>query len=99
MRDVSSVRTTTKASRALTVDDVQAILRGITTSTKELPPLAKATQRISRTTIAVYCAEADLVDVVTMFAATGCRVSEVLGLRWSDVNLEAKTVNTTSQAR
>jgi len=97
VRDVSSVRITTKASRALTVDDVQAILRGITTSTKELPPLAKATQRTSRTTIADYCAEADLVDVVTMFAATGCRISEVLGLRWSDVNLEARTVDITGK--
>jgi len=37
------------------------------------------------------------VDVVTMFAATGCRISEVLGLRWSDVNLEAKTVSITGQ--
>ncbi len=27
-----------------------------------------------------------------MFAATGCRISEVLGLRWSDVDLTAKTV-------
>jgi len=97
VRDVSAVRTTAKASRALTVDDVQAILRGITTSTKELPPLAKATQRTSRTTIAGYCADTDLVDVVTMFAATGCRISEVLGLRWSDVNLEAKTVNITGK--
>jgi len=97
VRDVSAVRTTAKASRALTVDDVQAILRGITTSTKELPPLARATQRTSRTTVADYCAEADLVDVVTMFAATGGRISEVLGLRWSDVNLEARTVNITGK--
>jgi len=97
VRDVSSVRITTKASRALTVDDVAAILRGMAISTMELPPLAHAKRQTSRTTIANYCDEADLVDVVTMFAATGCRISEVLGLRWSDVNLDTKTVSITGK--
>jgi len=97
VRDVSSVRITPKASRALTVDDVQAILRGMAASTKELPPLANAKRQTSRTTIANYCTEADLVDVVTMFVATGCRISEVLGLRWLDVNLGTKTVSVTGK--
>ncbi|OBJ00359.1 integrase [Mycobacterium alsense] len=39
-----------------------------------------------------FCRNADLVDPVTMLAATGLRRSELLGLRWSDVNLEAGTV-------
>ncbi len=97
VRDVSSVRITKKASRALTVDDVAAILRGMAMSTKELPPLEHAKRQSSRTTIANYCDEADLVDVVTVFAATGCRISEVLGLRWSDVNLDTKTVSITGK--
>jgi len=97
VRDVSSVRITKKASRALTVDDVAAILRGMTMSTRELPPLAHAKRQTARTTIANYRDEADLVDVVTMFAATGCRISEVLGLRWSDVNLDTKTASITGK--
>src|SRR5262249_40878416 len=39
-----------------------------------------------------YCREHDLVDPITMFAATGLRRSELLGLRWSDVDIEAGTV-------
>ncbi|WP_166741786.1 tyrosine-type recombinase/integrase [Cumulibacter soli] len=35
---------------------------------------------------------ADLPDVVDMFAATGLRISEVLGVRWDDVDLDAGTV-------
>ncbi len=97
VRDVSSVRITKKASRALTVDDVAAILRAMAISTIQLPPLAHAKRQTSRTTIDNYCDEADLVDVVTMSAATGCRISEVLGLRWTDVNLETKTVSITGK--
>ncbi len=32
-----------------------------------------------------------------MFVATGCRISEVLGLRWSDVNLGTRTVSITGK--
>lgn len=39
-----------------------------------------------------YCVQADLTDVVIMFAATGARISEVLGLRWADIDFTAKTV-------
>lgn len=38
-----------------------------------------------------YCRDADLVDLVTLLALTGLRVSEVLAIRWSDVDLDAKT--------
>jgi len=69
----------------------------MTMSTKELPPLAHAKRQTARTTIANYRDEADLVDVVTMFATTGCRISEVLGLRWSDVNLDTKTASITGK--
>jgi integrase len=91
------VRTRPKASRALSVDDVQAIFRGMKTSTRDLPPLTRGKRQTSRTTVSRYCAEADLVDVVTMFAATGCRISEVLGLRWSDIDLKARTISITGK--
>jgi integrase len=38
-----------------------------------------------------YCHDQDLVGPVTLFAATGLRRSELLGLRWSDVDLDAGT--------
>jgi integrase len=97
VRDVSAVSMATKASRALTVDDLQAILRGMATSTGPLPALAAGVRQESRLSIRDYCAEADLADVVVMFAATGCRISEVLGLRWSDVDLDAKTIAVTGK--
>ncbi len=43
-------------------------------------------------TVAEYCTSSDLADVVTLFAATGCRIGELLGIRWEDVDLEAKSV-------
>lgn len=44
-------------------------------------------------TVAQYCAHADLADVVTLFAATGARIGELLGIRWEDVNMKARTVS------
>jgi len=96
VRDVSPVRTQRTASRALTADDVAAILRGLRTSPRPLPPRAGAPEG-ARTTVAAYAAEADLVDLVTVLAATGCRISEVLGLRWSDVDLDAATLAVTGR--
>ncbi|QKT12172.1 tyrosine-type recombinase/integrase [Rhodococcus sp. W8901] len=39
-----------------------------------------------------YCAANDLVDPITLLIATGLRRSELLALRWSDVDDEAGTV-------
>jgi integrase len=39
-----------------------------------------------------FCRDHDLVDPVTMFIATGLRRSELLGLRWIDVDTGAGTV-------
>lgn len=91
-REVSSITSKAKASRALTVDELQAIIRGVRMSQTALPPLAAGKRQTSRITIAGYCTEADIADVITLFAATGCRISEALALRWSDVDLEAKTI-------
>jgi integrase len=43
-----------------------------------------------RQTLSEYCSAANLADVVSMFAATGARISEVLGIRWQDIGT-AKT--------
>lgn len=32
----------------------------------------------------------DLLDVVDVMLATGCRISEALALRWQDVDLDAR---------
>jgi integrase len=39
-----------------------------------------------------YCRDHDLADPIVMLIATGLRRSELLGLRWSDINTEAATV-------
>lgn len=39
-----------------------------------------------------YCSAAALTDVVTMLAAIGARISEMLGIRWQDIDFNAKTV-------
>lgn len=86
---VGAIRVETKAARALTVDELRGILDAVHHSPVVLNPDNKLHPSL---TVGQYCERADLSDVVTMLAATGCRISEVLGLRWSDVELEAKTV-------
>ena len=39
-----------------------------------------------------YCRDHDLIDPITMLIATGLRRSELLGLRWSDIDEDAATV-------
>jgi integrase len=39
-----------------------------------------------------YCQEHDLVDPITLLIATGLRRSELLALRWSDFDADARTV-------
>ena len=42
-----------------------------------------------------YCQKNDLVDPITVFMATGMRISELLGLRWQDFNEQAATLSVT----
>lgn len=43
--------------------------------------------------VAEYCEHADLADVITMFAATGVRIGELMGLRWAeDIDLTRRRV-------
>lgn len=41
-------------------------------------------------TLAEYCRDADLADPITMFVGTGMRRSELMALRWADVDDTAK---------
>ena len=44
-------------------------------------------------TVAEFCEHADLADVVTMFAATGVRIGELMGLRWAeDIDVDRRRV-------
>jgi integrase len=52
-----------------------------------------STEAVGKLTVAEFCQRYDLADVVTLFAATGVRMGEVLGIRWEDVDLKAKTLD------
>ncbi|MBB5162495.1 tyrosine recombinase XerC [Mycobacterium sp. AZCC_0083] len=43
------------------------------------------------------CQRHDLVDPITLFIATGLRISELLGLRWSDFDEDALTLKVTGK--
>jgi integrase len=47
---------------------------------------------LARLRTSTYCREHDLADPIVMLIATGLRRSELLGLRWSDVDADAGTV-------
>jgi integrase len=44
-----------------------------------------------------YCQKNDLVDPITVFMATGLRISELLGLRWHDFDEQAATLSVTGK--
>lgn len=75
LRDVAPVPTRRSTVRALTVTEVVALRAGLAAWQAEEQP----NRRHRRPT--------DLLDVVDLMLATGCRISEALALRWSDVNL------------
>lgn len=68
--------------RALTVEEAQALRAGLQQwqQTKD----AQGRQRPQ-----------DLLDVVDIMLATGCRIGEALGIRWSDVDLSATPATVT----
>lgn len=74
----------------------EADLRGtanLETTVREMLVMLNPSNKVTpKQTISQYCVQADLTDVVIMFAATGARISEVLGIRWADIDLTAKTV-------
>lgn len=94
IRDVGTIKMESKQARALSLDELNGILDAMRQSPKVLNPANKITPN---QTVAEYCTFADLTDVVTMFAATGCRISEVLGIRWIDLDMVNKTVTITGK--
>ena len=90
IRDVGTIKMESKQARALSIDELRGILDAMRRSPKVLNRDNKLTPG---QTLSQYCTAADLTDVVTMFAATGARISEVLGIRWSDIDFTAKTVS------
>jgi integrase len=94
VRDVGTIKMESKPARALTVEELRGVIDALRNSTVVLNPANKVTPK---QTISQYCAQADLTDVVIMFAATGARISEILGIRWADIDLTAKTVTITGK--
>jgi integrase len=89
VRDVGTIKMESRATRTLSADELRRILDAMRASQIVLNPANKVTPH---QTLSQYCAAADLSDVVTMFAATGARISEVLGIRRKDIDFTAKTV-------
>jgi len=87
---VGTIRVETKAARALTADELRGILDAVHHSPVILDPKNKLHPTLQ---VGEYCERADLADVVTLLAATGVRISEALGIRWSDVDLDGKTLS------
>ena len=50
-------------------------------------------EMVGKLTVAQFCNRYDLADVVTLFAATGSRMGELLGIRWEDIDLDAHTLS------
>ena len=50
---------------------------------------------LARLRVSERCRDYDLIDPITMLIATGLRESELLGLLWSDFNLDASTLTVT----
>ena len=100
--DLASRRTARKRSRSMDADMLAQLLRDIRHSDVPCPVILsehqqkkglRATSRPGQIrTVSQFCLASDLADVIAMFAATGCRLGEVLGIRWEDVDLDAATV-------
>lgn len=101
--DISGKRK--KRAKSLDAQSLAALLHDLRTS--KLPcPVILAPYQIARgqkttdkdvPTVADFCRKNGMVDIITMFAATGCRIGELLAIRWQDINLETKTVAVTGQ--
>ena len=105
VREVSDLATKRKAkatAKAMDAQTLNRVLHDVRHSTVPCPVVLSEQQKRKglRTTsregqiptVAQYCAASDLADVITLFAATGCRIGELLGIRWKDVDLDARTV-------
>lgn len=83
VRDVAEVDgPRKKQARSMDPDTLRKLLDDVHTSTA----------RVGKLTVAEFCERYDLADVVVLFAATGSRMGELLGIRWEDIDLEEKVL-------
>lgn len=95
----------TGGARQLDVEEVRFILVAVSSSVLPCPRLlskkererARPVKSYTPPTVAQYCDDADLADLVILFAAVGQRISQVLALGWSDIDLERRTARTTAK--
>lgn len=80
LREVSPISVPRKEVRALSPADVRVLRRTLAAWQSE-PPVSGRRRRPD-----------DLLDVVDVMLATGCRISEALALRWQDVDVDARKV-------
>lgn len=84
--------TTRKPTQALKPADLRTLLDRIATSDAPLPPKRGAKKGHTSRTVAQYCRDVDLVDPITLLAATGLRRSELLALTWADYSKRDRTL-------
>lgn len=95
MRKKRAKGRTTGGPRSLEPVDAKALMRQLKQSDIPCPPVKEGEQQSVKgycPTVSAYAQGADLVDVVVMFAGTGLRIGELLGILWSDVDLKEKTL-------
>ncbi|WP_417216449.1 tyrosine-type recombinase/integrase [Arthrobacter sp.] len=82
LRDVAPVPVAKGTVRALTVDEARALRAGLLTWQSDSAPVGRKRPQ-------------DLLDVVDVMLATGCRIGEALGIRWPDVDLGTQRASVT----
>ncbi|MBA8964655.1 integrase [Rhodococcus percolatus] len=91
-----------KQPRSLEPEQLAKLLVDLRQSTIPCPAVGKGGVPIPSKyrvpSVAEYCASVDLVDVITMFAATGVRMSELIGMTWPGLDLQAKTITLSEKA-
>ncbi|MFE3796971.1 site-specific integrase [Nocardia tengchongensis] len=81
-------------------EDLRFVLSSVYWSTVPCPrkltkaEKARGIRSYTPPTVAEYCEDADLADLVTLEVATGQRPSQVLGLAWPDYNRTKKEIRT-----
>ncbi|GAB4587890.1 site-specific integrase [Nocardia sp. IFM 10818] len=90
----------TGGAASIEVEELRFILASVYWSTVPCPrKLTKAEQKrgirsYTPPTVAEYCEDADLADLIAIMAAIGQRPSQVLGLAWPFYNRRKKTIRT-----
>lgn len=107
IRELSSIEgKRKKQAQSLDAESLAQLLQDLRTSKVPCPVVLSQYQidRGQKTTethiptVAEFCASNDMADIITLFAATGCRISELLAIRINeDIDLTAKTASVTGQ--